>query len=697
MSKETLIQTKKSTPSLPPSRSSMRDLSGPGSTMATLNELRKQNQFVDVVLRLDSHAIPAHRAVLACRSPYLFDYYMERAAEGVAVLDHELDASMNIGAIELLVNFAYTGKIEVPYKQVHSVYQAARQWKISRVKMACAQHLVQNMNPRFCLELREFASEECDPDLVSIVDDYVKKNFDDVVLSQEFQLLPRLQLEVIATQESGATSARHMFETAVDWVRRTVKGGTKLDELIQEPQTLLLTANNILKDVQEVDEVNQDLVDSFKLVVKKYQTPEKKKHLSANGGANGHANGHKYYMSPEDERNKYFMSPEEKNTIYKSVEKKWKIIASTDMADNRYVAVAVLNKQLTVITLSEKTAKPTPKKSLHKAFSIASDCAHPSLATMASPRCAVGVAELDGQLIAAGGSNRGECHSSVESYDPISNKWESLPNMNKPRARFEFGVIDSKLVAVGGSSGQIELRKIEMYNPETMRWTRMADLPTERPSAGAAVYNGKLYVIGGCAGSAGLKNGVVYDPKTNQWEYIARMQQGRSQLGVCALQDLIYAVGGSDAWDCLNSVEVYDPELNEWSMGVPMATCRRGAGVCTYKGKIYAVGGSDGQVALGTVECFDPNTMEWTNVASLTAPRVNVGVAVVNGRMYAVGGFDGKNFLDTMEVYDADTNQWSEHATHLLRTRCRSRSPTPPQSPDLSPDEAEIPEDEPVN
>ena len=39
---------------------------------------------------------------------------------------------------------------------------------------------------------------------------------------------------MIATQESGVTSDRHMFETALDWVRRTVKSGTNLEDLIQE-------------------------------------------------------------------------------------------------------------------------------------------------------------------------------------------------------------------------------------------------------------------------------------------------------------------------------------------------------------------------------------------------------------------------------------------------------------------------------
>lgn len=97
------------TPSLP---LFYEDLTSCDSVMAHLNELRKQNQFTDVQLCLDTHVIPAHRAVLACRSPYLFDYYKNQGAEGVAMFEHELGGNSWAcpSVVEMLVNFAYTGK-----------------------------------------------------------------------------------------------------------------------------------------------------------------------------------------------------------------------------------------------------------------------------------------------------------------------------------------------------------------------------------------------------------------------------------------------------------------------------------------------------------------------------------------------------------------------------------------------------------
>ena len=85
------------------------DETGPGAVMAYLNELRKQQQFADVHLSIENHIVPAHRAVLACCSPYLFDFYKEMENNSIP-LKHRLE-NVNPAAIELLVNFAYTGRL----------------------------------------------------------------------------------------------------------------------------------------------------------------------------------------------------------------------------------------------------------------------------------------------------------------------------------------------------------------------------------------------------------------------------------------------------------------------------------------------------------------------------------------------------------------------------------------------------------
>ncbi|XP_033642999.1 influenza virus NS1A-binding protein-like isoform X2 [Asterias rubens] len=658
------------------------DETGPGAVMAYLNELRKQQQFADVHLSIENHIVPAHRAVLACCSPYLFDFYKEMENNSIP-LKHRLE-NVNPAAIELLVNFAYTGRLDVLYCQVESVYQAAKQWQMGRVKNACARHLVQQLNPKNCLDLRSFASAEEDDELVSIVDDFLKKNIDSVALTNEFQELPRLQIEVVATKSSSRMSDRQLFETALDWIRRTVKCGTKLETLQQEPQTLLLSENNTLKDVEEFGEIEPDLIKDYKLDAKKYTliSPAKISNGVSNGSNASNGTPASNGSNSVQERNKeapsarkLILSPEDLNKARSRIEK-WKIVASTEMSENRYIAIATLNGLLYVIMLYEKPSSPQiSRPSSKRSFSIESEGSHPSFATLEQSRCAVGVAQLDGKLVAAGGFNRDECHQTVEVYNPVTNTLDKMAPMTTPRARFEFGVINGKLYAAGGSDGHMDLRTCEVYDPKKNDWAWVADMPQERPSSGATVLDGRLYVIGGSSGNVGLRTCDVYDPETNEWTIISKMHHRRTQVGVCSLNGKIYAVGGSNNWNCHNTVEVYDPKNDVWNFTAPMNCCRRGAAVCSYNGKIFAMGGSDGQSSLNTVECFDPDTEEWTNVPCMSVARVNAGATVIEGRLYVVGGFNGKLFLNTMECFSADATQWNTFAVHMLRDRNQD-SPT---------------------
>ncbi|XP_022106297.1 influenza virus NS1A-binding protein homolog isoform X2 [Acanthaster planci] len=672
------------------------DETGPGAVMAYLNELRKQYQFADVHLSIENHIVPAHRAVLACSSPYLYDYYKALGESHSVPLKHLLE-NISPSAVELLVNFAYTGRLEVPYCQVATVYQAARQWQMVRVKNACARHLVQQLSTKNCLELRSFASEEEDVEFLSIVDDFLKKNIDSVALTNEFQELPRLQIEVVATKFVSKMSDRQLFETALDWIRRTIKCGKQLEDLQQEPQTLLLSENNTLKDVEEFGEIEPDLIKNYKLDAKRCPliSPAKVTNGVSNGdgpNSSNNRNGGNNNNNPNGPARRLVLSPEDLTKARSRIEK-WKIVASTEMGANRYIAITILGGSLFVIMLYEKpsspkVSSPTPKRS----FSIESEGIHPSLATLEQPRCAVGVAKLDGKLVAAGGFNRDECHQSVEMYDPHTNTMDKIAPMQTQRARFEFGVIGRKLYAAGGSDGHMDLRTCEVYDPETDEWSWVADMPQERPNSGAAVLDGRLYVVGGSSGNVGLRSCDVYHPDTNVWISISKMNQRRAQVGVCSLNGKIFAVGGSSNWNCHNSVEVYDPKSNTWGLTTPLSTSRRGAAVCTYNGKIFALGGSDGQSVLNTVECFDPDTAEWTNVASMSEARVNAGATVIDGLLYAVGGFNGKHFLGTLECYNPAGNQWHTVAMHMMRERNQDSPTFTPRSLTLSIEEEEAEE-----
>lgn len=642
------------------------------SILECMNTMRKQRAFHDVLLCVGKHEIPAHRAILACYSPYMANQLQlsKIPNKEESMLRKEL-LEIDPSSAEVLVEFAYTGKLETTSQHVSSLYHAANLWQVHKVRTACGTHLLDNMNWSNCIEIYKLAKAESDTELSNAAEEFIKNNMEHVATTHEFTELPRIKIELISTlTKETIHSDKTLFDTALNWIRRTIKSGTSYENLLEEPQTLLLTPENELKTLEEVEEIEATLIEDYNLDPTRVGilTPERKQ-TSSSEGRNKNNNSS---STPR----KLIMTPEENGTLHRNSD--WKILAATDMADFRYVALAEVDGELVCIVLYEKQQSPKIKRKTKRNLSIETCNHHPPLAQMGRPLCAFGSGVIHGKVIISGGYDKTRAYKKTQLYDPETNTWASLKSMTNPRIRFEIAVIDDRTYAIGGSDGMNELRSCEVFDMKT-GWQPMASMHRERSNFGATVLDGKLYVIGGHRDGVCIKNCEVYDPKTDEWTEIAPLRQARSQLGVCALDGQIYAVGGSSMWSCVSTVEVYDPDLNEWKATTSLNTNRRSAGVCVHNGKIYVVGGSDGQTVLDSVEFFDPTQQKWSPVMSMDNPRMNLKVVSARDAIYAMGGFDGSSTLDSIQCYKEDANEWYSHAMHLLRRQ--SATPSPPSSP----------------
>ena len=130
-------------------------------------------------------------------------------------------------------------------------------------------------------------------------------------------------------------------------------------------------------------------------------------------------------------------------------------------------------------------------------------------------------------------------------YNPVPDKWVTLPWCPNFHVAGMSGVINGKLYVVGGSTN-----KLDIYDPATNLWSSGAPLPTPRSGAGAAVVGGKLYVIGGFSDAAGVTDEVLaYNPVTDRWTTKAHLPLARNFLAAAKIligdQAHIVAVGGT--------------------------------------------------------------------------------------------------------------------------------------------------------
>ncbi|GKF33602.1 development/cell death domain-containing protein, partial [Tanacetum coccineum] len=123
------------------------------------------------------------------------------------------------------------------------------------------------------------------------------------------------------------------------------------------------------------------------------------------------------------------------------------------------------------------------------------DCYSPSqnltksLSPMPTERCYAAVSKLDGELFMFGGGTRGQPLNTVESFDPVKNRWTFCPPLNQKNENLAGATLKDKIYALGGGKNDVD-----SYSSVEM-------LDFDRFSLAAAELHGALYAVGGFDGS----------------------------------------------------------------------------------------------------------------------------------------------------------------------------------------------------
>ena len=128
--------------------------------------------------------------------------------------------------------------------------------------------------------------------------------------------------------------------------------------------------------------------------------------------------------------------------------------------------------------------------------------------SMNHARGGASVSVVNGKIYVMGGvgwsqipNHPGPFLSSVEVFDPKNNRWTEITEMPAPKAFHTASVIDGKIYVIGGGfrgDDQFKyLSTVEVYDPETNRWTQEPDMPIGRWGHRAEVINENIYTFGG--------------------------------------------------------------------------------------------------------------------------------------------------------------------------------------------------------
>ena len=249
-----------------------------------------------------------------------------------------------------------------------------------------------------------------------------------------------------------------------------------------------------------------------------------------------------------------------------------------------------------------------------------------------------GAVSVGGKLYVIGGFTRSFLAywtpvATAYRYDPETDSWAELAAMPTPRGALAVAQVAGQVYAVGGIGEDGNSEAVEMYDPATNKWTTKAPLPTPRDHLAAAVVGGRLFTIGGRLNgsySHNLDVTEIYDPAQDGWSIGAPLPTARSGIAAAVIGQRIYVVGGESTEGTFRTNEVYAPTSNRWYTATPMPTGRHGLGAAVVGGRLYVIAGgpSPGGSFSNLNERYDPELVKASGTTTGKASPQQVGTVM---------------------------------------------------------------------
>ncbi|RUS88524.1 hypothetical protein EGW08_003700 [Elysia chlorotica] len=506
-----------------------------------LQELRKSNTLCDYTLIADGQKIPVHRVVMVACSDYfrvMMTGVMKESREETVELK-----GVTAGGLSVVVDFAYTGRLELTTDNVEEVLSAASHLQVSVAVELCSKYLEMALTTENCTDILNLAQMYSLTSTQSKALQYMMDNFMIVSASDQFFKLTHLQLALMLRDNSLCVPSEYsLFKIVLRWIDTDKHDRTQhLAELMGNIRLPLLAGEELVEKVSKVDLMKTSPECSELLTeAKDYHIVVGKQPLLQN--------------------------------------------SRTQVRSNNPSIVIPHGQTLESYTFHNKN--------------------HGFLRDPPIPLFNPSVTVLDNFMYACGGKYDSAENNEIATarcfrYDPRFDSWYELASMNEARKDFVAVAFDEKIYAVGGQDENMVMCTVEYYTIATEEWEMCASISHSCYGHAGAKCGDKIYISGGQRFSGCASNMSVYTPALNLWEEKAPMLHGRCNHVMLEVEDKLYVIGGNieDSYGFpvpIIAMEYYCPKTDQWSICKTNCNIRE-AGAATLNGKIFILGGINGE------------------------------------------------------------------------------------------------------
>ncbi|KAK2145290.1 hypothetical protein LSH36_690g04040 [Paralvinella palmiformis] len=545
-----------------------------------LETLRHNELLFDVTLVVEGHEFPVHRVVMASCSDYF------RAMFTDAMLEKHQDVICLNGVsaigVGLLIEYAYTSRLDLDHGNVQDVLGAASHLQIQPLVEACSRYLEHHLDLENCVDILNIADTYSLAHLQQVVYCYMGQNLDKLACLLEFQNVSGTQLRYFLRGDFPINCPEiEVLQAIISWLqfdpaRRVAEAAATLD-CVHYHDIQCSELRKLLK------------MPVCKELARRY--PHVVRTLRAKAYRCGKANARRCHRRRDEVS--CLVNP---RGFEKAI-----------VNAGGFQAHKGLTNELTYLHLSTGRWR--------KLTSI------PHV-----EQCDFGIAVLDNELYVVGGcfnqSLQEHIHPFGFKYDPRADKWTTIAPMCQERCRFYLGVAGGFLYALGGVGEQEGVMECscEKYDPRTDFWLPAAALPSPRMQHAGADYLDVIYISGGLDMlDRTYDDLIVYDGGQNGWETRAGLLVPRADHCMTAHGDRLYVAGGwyedlAGNRVIVDVIDCYCCLTDQWHHLTQLPTPRYHASTTVINDVLYVIGGfGAGQYnrASRKIETYDLETSQW--------------------------------------------------------------------------------------
>ena len=506
-----------------------------------LHELRQSELLCDYTLAAGDCEMKVHRVVMVASSDYFRAMLTGEMRESRDNRVH-LQGLTGTG-LRAVIDFAYTGRLELTMSNLDEVLLAASHLQISEAIELCCQFIEKAITVENCVEMLNltelFSLRKCRV----FVTNFILEHFEKLAEAEQYNRFSIQQLSSLLEKNNLCVVSEYkLFELVLKWIDADPDARTRhTPQLMRNIRLPLLSGEELVEKVSKVPIMQQNRACNELLsTAKDYHIVVNKQPMLQSSRTRVRANKPSLVMCHAENLESYdFVS--EKHAYLKDA--------------------------------------PVP---------LYNPC----------------VCVVDNFMYACGGKYDSNENNEIATarcfrYDPRFDSWFELPSMNEARKDFVLVAYRNMLMAIAGQDENSVMYSCECFHIDKNDWSSCKALPSEVYGHAGAVCGNRVYISGGQHFDGHSARVLSYSSDNDAWVNEISLLQPRSNHSMLEVADSLYVLGGNteDSYSFpvpVTTIERFVPASGQWVQYKATLNIRE-AGDCVFNGKIFIVGGINGQ------------------------------------------------------------------------------------------------------